>query len=68
MSDSQLSFYLVTYEVSILGGTSNFSKVVMAANAKEACRDVRFWAKHELGRRAVKLKAVLWKEQDDGQE
>lgn len=68
MAEPQLSLYLVTYEVSILGGTSNFSKVVMAANAKEACRDVRFWAKHKLGRRAVKCKAVRWKEQDDGQE
>lgn len=68
MTEPKLYLYLVTYEVRILGGSSNFSKIVMAANAKEACRDVRFWAKHELGRRAVNCKAVLCKEQDHGQE
>ena len=64
MAKPKLYPYLVNYELELSGGRSNFSKMVMDVNAKEACRKVRFWVKRELGRRAVNCKDVLYKEQD----
>ena len=67
MTELKLYPYLVTYELKMLGGNCNFSKMVMEVNAKEACRKVRFWAKHELGRRAVNCKAVRYEETEKGE-
>ena len=64
MAEPKLYPYLVNYELKLSGGNCNFTKMVMEVNAKEACRKVRFWVKHELGRRAVNCKAVQLKEQE----